>query len=134
VKCYLPVLHWPSSPSTAGRIWVNQLAITSPTPLPLHQPILVMSPSCPLIHHTFNHHPMDTFNLPFQHPPTNIPNPHTGCRKDYFFQKNPRNIVMVFQNILSSFLRKNCKKNKTYFINILVQIIVKEYYIFIGEI
>jgi len=29
-----------------------------------------------------------------------------------FFQKNPRNIVMVFQNILSSFLRKNCKKIK----------------------
>jgi hypothetical protein len=26
--CFLPALHWPSSPSTAGRIWVNQLAIT----------------------------------------------------------------------------------------------------------
>jgi hypothetical protein len=36
----------------------------------------------------------------------------TGCKKDYFFQKNPKNIVMVFQNILSSFLRKNCKKIK----------------------
>jgi hypothetical protein len=47
-----------------------------------------------------------------------------------FFQKNPKNIV-VFQNILLNFLRKNCKKNKTYFI---VQIIVMEYYIFIGEI
>jgi hypothetical protein len=27
-----------------------------------------------------------------------------------FFSKNPRNIEMVFQYILSSFLRKNCKK------------------------
>jgi len=43
----------------------------------------------------------------------NIPkNNSTGCRKDYFFQKNPRNIVMAFQNILLSFLRKNCKKIK----------------------
>jgi len=41
---------------------------------------------------------------------------------------------MVIWSKLVQKNQENLQENKAYFINILVQIIVKEYYIFIGEI
>ena len=47
-----------------------------------------------------------------------------------FFWKYCDGVLKYF----TMFSQENLEKNKTYFINILVQIIVKVYHIFIGEI
>ena len=56
----------------------------------------------------------------------------TECMEDFFlnFKKYPKGFLKSF----IVFFKEKSQKNKTYFINILVQIILKEYYIFIGEI
>ena len=46
------------------------------------------------------------------------------------FKKYPKCFLKSF----IVFFKEKSQKKKTYFINILVQIIIKEYYIFIGEI
>jgi hypothetical protein len=50
---------------------------------------------------------------------------HAGCRKDYFYQKNPRNIVMGVLKYFTVFAQEKLQKNQAYFVSILVQIIGK---------
>ena len=51
-----------------------------------------------------------------------------------FFWKKSRKYCDGILKYFTMFSQEKLQENKTYFINILVQIIVKEYYLFIGEI
>ena len=51
-----------------------------------------------------------------------------------FFSKKSQKYCDGISKYFIKFSQEKLQENKTYFINILVQIIVKEYYIFIGEI